>query len=191
MRAEAPVDEVASVAVVEPVVLDDDVLRPPEEHEAVRPLDRTIPAVREDAAADPHVARRPGGHRRREVGALSGDGEAVQVDVLGVVDLHDRVLRARRDPHPGERNALRAVEQHPLDPHARPPDDAQRAIGTRAYTKRAVESREQPDRAARVREPGDCGLELSVIPDTERLARCRVGRWRRRQHHEGEHRGCH
>jgi hypothetical protein len=70
---------------------------------------------------------------------------------------------------------LVAVEHHSLDPHAGPPHDAQRARGARPHNERAVEVRQQPDRATRARELGDRGLELSVVPYTDHLARGRLG----------------
>src|SRR5215218_2574738 len=106
VRAEAPVDEVAPGAVVEPVVLDGDVLRPPEDHEAVRPLDRAIPAVRKRAAADRDVPRCPRGHRRGEIRSLRGDDEVRQVDVLGLVE--PRRSRAPIAARSSRRRATRA-----------------------------------------------------------------------------------
>jgi hypothetical protein len=95
VRAEPSVDEVAAVAVVKPVALHGDLPRPPEEREAVRPFDRAIAAMRERAAADPDGTASPRRHRRGEIGSLRGDVEVRQVDVLGVVDLDDRMLCSR------------------------------------------------------------------------------------------------
>ena len=130
--------------------------------------------MRKRAAADRDRPARPHRHRRGEPRSLGGDEEAVQVDVLGVVDLDDCVLGSRRDRHSGERHVPRAVEDQPLNPHARPPDDAQPAPGARRHDERAVEARLQPDRATRPRELGDRGLELFVVPYPNRLARRRV-----------------
>src|SRR5207248_5926816 len=55
--AEATVDEVASVAVVEPVVLDRDPVRPAPKEQAVRPRRRAVAAMGERAPADRHVGR--------------------------------------------------------------------------------------------------------------------------------------
>src|SRR6266511_2079897 len=54
---EAAVDEVAAVAVVEPVVCDDNVSRPVPEEQAVRPRGRAVAAVREFAPHDRDEAR--------------------------------------------------------------------------------------------------------------------------------------
>ena len=112
VRTEPPVDEVTAEAVVKPVVLDCHVPRTPEEHEAVRPLDRAIPTVREGAAADPDVPRSPRSHRRGQTRSARGDDEVVEVDVLGVVDLDDRMLhdlgidRSEIDSVAGEMSGL-------------------------------------------------------------------------------------
>ncbi len=78
-------------------------------------------------------------HRRRETRSLRADDEVVQVDVLGVVDLDDRVFPPRRDPHAGKRHVLGSVEHQPLDPHARLPDDPQPAVGAWGHDERAIE----------------------------------------------------
>jgi hypothetical protein len=79
--AEAAVNEVASAAVVESVVLDDDVVRPAPEQDAVREARRPVSAVREVAPPDGDTARVGNADERPVARPARSDDEIVEHDI--------------------------------------------------------------------------------------------------------------
>jgi hypothetical protein len=147
--------------------------------------------MRKGAAADPHVARSPSGHRRGETRSLRGDDELVQIDVLGLVDLDDRVLRSRRNRHSGERHVLGGGRT----PLARSARRASPRCATGARSAAAQRARGRSTAAAgschpssRAWRPRPGAVRRSVHGSScSRQARLQ----RRRQHHDAEQCGCH
>jgi hypothetical protein len=161
-RAEAAMDEVTAEAVVEPIVLDGDVVGEAPEEEAVRPGDRAVAAVREDAPADDDVTRvrhDHSGHVRRP---LRRDEQVVEVDVRRGVDLDGGVLRARRDRQRADRDVLRPLEEQPLDVHAPRADDAQERRRAGRDDELPVRAWREDDRPAGEAARRDRGGELRL-----------------------------
>jgi hypothetical protein len=174
---EASVYEVAAAAVVEVAVLDPDVVRPAPQQHAVDELRRPVAAMREVAVPDRHGARVGDTDERPEAGAPRRDDEGVEDDVPRPPDVHDRITSDRLELDVRERDAGRAVEDHPPHPGPALPDDPQRPSRPPADHELRVEPRPEDDRAAAWAERAHGRIELGRTPDGDPV-RLRRGRAR-------------
>src|SRR5439155_14822424 len=143
---ESAVNEVAAVAVVEAVVLDDDAVRATIQRHAVCEIARKIAAMREDAPPDADMIGERNEDRGSEWRALRGDEQVVQVDVVCALELEPRVAADRSGRTVSDRHVLRPQENEPPDARAPRADDAQRRGRAGAELEQRVRAGGEDDR---------------------------------------------
>src|SRR4051794_2826354 len=166
--AEAAVHKVTAVAVVEPIVLDDDVVRAAIQRDAVGELGREVAAVREDAPVDPNMVRGRHEDRRAEARLVSGHDQIVQVDAQRSLKLERGIAADWRDRQPTDRDVTRSPEQEASDAHAATADDPKEPTPPRAEYERRVRTGPQDDRPPATAKRSSSATELLGVRNNDR-----------------------